>query len=199
MAYIFLRWEMAGPGRPDRRPGRSVRGRIPGRGNRDFAIRTRHRLHTSAGRYICGEEPPFSTRLRGSAPSQGKAAFSSGVRALGETHGRQQRGDPVECPPHHQEWRGLVPETEPRRGRGHQALWRERQGPPAGPVGAADGHPLREILEEHAGGMREGELKFRGLLPGGASTDLSWSRSILTCRWISPRSRKSAAAWGLAP
>ena len=32
------------------------------------------------------------------------------------------------------------------------------------------GTTLREILEEHAGGMRDG-LKFRGLLPGGASTD----------------------------
>jgi NADH-quinone oxidoreductase subunit F len=29
---------------------------------------------------------------------------------------------------------------------------------------------VREILEEHAGGMRDG-LKFRGLLPGGASTE----------------------------
>ena len=32
------------------------------------------------------------------------------------------------------------------------------------------GTTVREILEEHAGGMRDG-LKFRGLLPGGASTD----------------------------
>ena len=32
------------------------------------------------------------------------------------------------------------------------------------------GTTVREILEEHAGGMREG-LRFRGLLPGGASTD----------------------------
>ncbi len=32
------------------------------------------------------------------------------------------------------------------------------------------GTTAREILEEHAGGMRDG-LKFRGLLPGGASTD----------------------------
>ena len=32
------------------------------------------------------------------------------------------------------------------------------------------GTPLGEILEEHAGGMRDG-LKFRGVLPGGASTD----------------------------
>ncbi len=32
------------------------------------------------------------------------------------------------------------------------------------------GMTIREILEEHAGGMRDG-VKFRGLLPGGASTD----------------------------
>jgi len=32
------------------------------------------------------------------------------------------------------------------------------------------GVTLREVLEEKAGGMREG-LKFKGLLPGGASTD----------------------------
>ena len=31
------------------------------------------------------------------------------------------------------------------------------------------GTTMREILEEHAGGMRDG-LRFRGLLPGGAST-----------------------------
>ncbi len=32
------------------------------------------------------------------------------------------------------------------------------------------GTTVREILEEHAGGMRDG-CRFRGLLPGGASTD----------------------------
>ena len=32
------------------------------------------------------------------------------------------------------------------------------------------GTPIREIVEEHAGGMQDG-LKLRGLLPGGASTD----------------------------
>jgi NADH-quinone oxidoreductase subunit F len=32
------------------------------------------------------------------------------------------------------------------------------------------GTTARELLEEHAGGMREG-LNFKGLLPGGASTD----------------------------
>ena len=32
------------------------------------------------------------------------------------------------------------------------------------------GTSFREILDEHAGGMRDG-LQFRGAIPGGASTD----------------------------
>ena len=32
------------------------------------------------------------------------------------------------------------------------------------------GTTIREILEEHAGGMQDG-YRFRGFLPGGASTD----------------------------
>jgi NADH-quinone oxidoreductase subunit F len=32
------------------------------------------------------------------------------------------------------------------------------------------GTPLREILEDHAGGMQDG-VRFRGVLPGGASTE----------------------------
>ena len=38
------------------------------------------------------------------------------------------------------------------------------------------GTPLREILEEHAGGMRDG-VRFRGVLPGGASTDFLVERA----------------------
>src|SRR5690606_28281545 len=32
------------------------------------------------------------------------------------------------------------------------------------------GTPMRALLEEHAGGMQDG-VRFRGVLPGGASTD----------------------------
>ena len=39
------------------------------------------------------------------------------------------------------------------------------------------GQQIREILEEHAGGMRDG-FKFRGLLPGGASTMRSCRRTF---------------------
>ena len=39
-----------------------------------------------------------------------------------------------------------------------------------GPWELPMGTPIREILEEHAGGMQDG-YKFRALLPGGASTE----------------------------
>ncbi len=53
------------------------------------------------------------------------------------------------------------------------------------------GTTVREILEEHAGGMREG-YALRALLPGGASTRSS-PRSISTSPWISAPSRRPAA------
>lgn len=41
------------------------------------------------------------------------------------------------------------------------------------------GTTMREIIEEHAGGMRDG-LRFRGLLPGGASTDFLVEKDLDT-------------------
>jgi NADH-quinone oxidoreductase subunit F len=39
------------------------------------------------------------------------------------------------------------------------------------------GTPIREIVEEHAGGMQDG-VKLRGLLPGGASTDFVLAENL---------------------
>ena len=60
------------------------------------------------------------------------------------------------------------------------------------------GTPMREILEEHAGGMRDGLQLSRTCCPA-APPPIFWWRSILTCPWISPKWRKPAAAWGPAP
>ena len=59
------------------------------------------------------------------------------------------------------------------------------------------GTTIREILEEHAGGMRDG-VKFRGLLPGGASTDFL-TEEHLDVRMDFTKCRKRAAAWAPAP
>ncbi|NBC32478.1 MAG: NADH-quinone oxidoreductase subunit NuoF [Alphaproteobacteria bacterium] len=127
-------------------------------------------LHTSAGRYICGEETALINALEGkrAVPRQ-KPPFpqSSGL------WGRPSVVNNVETLyniPHivlrGAEWyRGLGKGAD-----GGTKLFGasgrvKRKGPWELPMGT----PLRELLEAHAGGMHDGH-GFRGLLPGGAST-----------------------------
>jgi NADH-quinone oxidoreductase subunit F len=60
------------------------------------------------------------------------------------------------------------------------------------------GTPLREMLEEHAGGMRDG-LSFKGLLPGGASTDFLVEEHLDVPMDFGSVSGRPAAAWARAP
>jgi NADH:ubiquinone oxidoreductase subunit F (NADH-binding) len=59
------------------------------------------------------------------------------------------------------------------------------------------GTTARDILEGYAGGMREG-VKFRGVLPGSASTDLK-RKNIWTCGWIFTSRKRLEAAWAQGP
>jgi NADH-quinone oxidoreductase subunit F len=128
-------------------------------------------LHTSAGRYICGEETALLNALEGKraiprakppfppvAGLWGKPTIVNNVETLCNVPHIVLRGA---------EWfRGLgVP------GDGGTKLYGasgrvKRPGLWELPMGT----PLRVILEEHAGGMKEGH-RFRGVIPGGASTD----------------------------
>jgi NADH-quinone oxidoreductase subunit F len=128
-------------------------------------------VHTSAGRYICGEETALLTSLEGQrAIPRAKPPFPQAAGLWG----RPSVVNNVEtlC---------NVPHIVARGAEWFRGLSR---GPDGGTkiYGASGrvkrpgawelpmGTPLREILEEHAGGMREGYM-FRALLPGGASTD----------------------------
>jgi NADH-quinone oxidoreductase subunit F len=128
-------------------------------------------LHTSAGRYMCGEETGLLNALEGKrANPRAKPPYpqSSGL------WGRPTVVNNVEtlcCVPHilanGADWfKGLSLTDDGgtklygASGRvKHPGLWEL-------PMGTT----VREILEEHAGGMQDG-YRFRGLLPGGASTD----------------------------
>jgi NADH-quinone oxidoreductase subunit F len=128
-------------------------------------------LHTSIGRYICGEETALINALEGKrANPRAKPPFpqTSGL------FGKPTIVNNIEtlcCVPHildkGAEWfRGLSIGDE-----GGTKLYGvsgkvEKPGAWELPLGTT----MRELLEEHAGGMRDG-LKFRGALPGGASTD----------------------------
>ena len=93
------------------------------------------------------------------------------MRALGETHGRQQRGDPLERPPHHQERGRLVSRRLSLTDDGGTKIYAvsgrvKRPGFWELPLGTT----IREVIEEHAGGMREG-YTARAVIPGGGSTE----------------------------
>jgi NADH-quinone oxidoreductase subunit F len=128
-------------------------------------------LHVSAGRYICGEETALLNALEGKRAHPrtkppfpqvsglfGKPTIVQNVETLCNIQHIVAKGP---------DWfRGLSLSED-----GGTKLYGvsgkvNRPGLWELPLGT----PLREILEDHAGGMRDG-LRFRGLLPGGASTD----------------------------
>jgi len=128
-------------------------------------------LHTGAGRYICGEETALLNALEGKrATPRAKPPFP----LVSGLWGKPTVVNNVEtlCNVPHilnygVEWyqglaRGVDKGTKLFGASGrvkNPGLWEL-------PMGT----PIREIIEQHAGGMRDG-YKLRGFLPGGASTD----------------------------
>jgi NADH-quinone oxidoreductase subunit F len=128
-------------------------------------------LHISAGRYICGEETALLSALEGRrALPRAKPPFPPVVGLWG----KPTIANNVEtiCNVPHIIARG--PDWYRRLSHGtdggtkiYGASGRVRN---PGAWELPMGTTIREILEEHAGGMRNG-FRFRGLIPGGASTD----------------------------
>ncbi|WP_036500054.1 NADH-quinone oxidoreductase subunit NuoF [Nitrosococcus oceani] len=128
-------------------------------------------LHTSAGRYICGEETALLNAL------EGKRAIPRAKPPYPQVSGLW--GQPTVV--NNVETLCNVPHIIARGATWYQNLSRSEDGGTkiygaSGRVkhpGAWElpmGTPIREILEEHAGGMKDG-FQLRGFLPGGASTD----------------------------
>ena len=128
-------------------------------------------LHLSAGRYICGEETALLNALEGRrANPRSKPPFPQASGLWGQptiVNNVETLSNVPHIVNHGAEWfKGLS--------RGRDAGTKlygvsgkvRRPGLWELPMGT----PLREILEEHAGGMRDGHT-LRGILPGGASTD----------------------------
>lgn len=128
-------------------------------------------LHLSAGRYICGEETALLSALEGKraiprarppypqlAGLWGKPTVVNNVETLCNVPHIIANGT---------DWYRGLSRGEDGGTKIYGASGRvNRPGTWELPMGT----PLRELLEEHAGGMREG-YQFRGLLPGGGSTD----------------------------
>jgi NADH-quinone oxidoreductase subunit F len=128
-------------------------------------------LHTSAGRYICGEETALINSLEGRrAIPRAKPPFPQAVGLWG----RPTVVNNVETlcnVPHIVErgadWFKSLSRSKDSGTKIYGVSGKVRQ---PGAWELPMGTTIREVFEGHAGGMRDG-YTFRGLLPGGASTD----------------------------
>jgi NADH-quinone oxidoreductase subunit F len=128
-------------------------------------------LHISAGRYICGEAIALVQSLEGKRAIPGPRSPRTTQMGLWGMPTLMNNVETFCNVPHivknGAEWfRGLS-----RCADGGTKIYGisgkvKRPGAWELPMGT----PIREILEEHAGGMRDG-VKFRAVMPGGASTD----------------------------
>jgi NADH-quinone oxidoreductase subunit F len=128
-------------------------------------------LHLSAGRYMCGEETGLLNALEGKrANPRTKPPYPQVSGLWGKPTIVQNVETLCNLPHivnHGPEWFKSLSRTADGGTKLYGVSGKVRR---PGLWELPMGTTVREILEEHAGGMRDG-VKFRGLLPGGASTD----------------------------
>ena len=128
-------------------------------------------LHTSAGRYICGEETALINALEGKrATPRAKPPFPQVSGLFGKPTVVNNVETLCNLPhilKHGSEWfKALSPNSDP----GTKLYAACGQVKTPGVWELPMGVTIRELLYDHAGGMKDG-VNLKGLLPGGASTD----------------------------
>jgi NADH-quinone oxidoreductase subunit F len=172
VAYIFLRWEYTlAAERLTKAIAEAYGAGYLGHNILGSGYRLELHLHVSAGRYMCGEETGLLNALEGKrATPRSKPPFpqTSGL------WGKPTIVNNVEtlCNLPHiinngAEWFKGLSRSQDGGTKIYGVSGRVRR---PGAWELPMGTTIREILEDHAGGMRD-DRKFRGLLPGGASTD----------------------------
>lgn len=182
VGYIFLRWAYHEAARRLRKAIQAayqagyLGNNILGSGY-DFDLY----LHTSAGRYMAGEETGLLNSLEGKRANPrtkppfpqtsglwGKPSIVNNVETLCNVPHIINKGP---------EWFKGLSLTEDSGTKIYGVSGKvNRPGVWELPMGTT----LRELIEEHAGGMQNG-LKFRGALPGGASTDFLVEEHLDIC------------------
>jgi len=179
VAYIFLRWAYRlAAKRLQRAIDEAYAAGYLGKNILGSGYSLELYLHVSAGRYMCGEETALLNALEGKrANPRAKPPFPQVVGLFG----KPTIVNNVEtlCNVPHILNNG--PAWFSGLGRGADGGTKlygvsgkvKKPGLWELPMGTT----IREILEEHAGGMQDG-VAFRGLLPGGASTEFLVERHL---------------------
>ncbi len=172
VAYVFLRWEYLQSARCLAHAIKEAYGQgYLGRNILGTGYSLEMRLHTSAGRYICGEETALLNALEG---KRGIPRSKPPFPQLSGLRGRPavvNNAETLSNLPHIIAKGALWYKGLSRSADGGTKIYGisgrvERPGAWELPMGTT----IREILEERAGGMRKG-YRLRGIIPGGASTD----------------------------
>ncbi len=129
------------------------------------------RIHGSAGRYICGEETALLNALEGKrATPRSKPPFPQVCGLFGRPT-IVNNAETIANIPHivnnGAEWFKGLSKSPDSGTKLYGVSGRVRK---PGIWELPMGVTIRELLEEHAGGMQDG-YHFRGVIPGGASTD----------------------------
>jgi NADH-quinone oxidoreductase subunit F len=129
------------------------------------------RIHGSAGRYICGEETALLNALEGKrATPRAKPPFPQVCGLFGKPT-IVNNAETIANLPHiinnGADWFKSLSKSADAGTKLYGVSGRVRK---PGIWELPMGVTVRELLEEHAGGMQEG-FAFRGVIPGGASTD----------------------------
>ncbi len=171
-AYVFLRWEYL---QSARRLATAIeeayRKKYLGKNILGTGYSLEMRLHTSAGRYICGEETALLNAL------EGKRGIPRSKPPFPQVSGLWGRPAVV----NNAETLSNLPHLIAKGAQWYRGLSRSADGGTkiygvSGRVNSPGawelpmGTTIREILEENAGGMKDG-YRLRGIIPGGASTD----------------------------
>jgi NADH-quinone oxidoreductase subunit F len=170
-AFLFLRYEYAHAEKilrqaiGEAREAGYLGANILGSG---FSLRLE--LHVSAGRYMCGEETGLLSALEGKRVNPRSKPPHPTVSGLWGRPTVVQNVETLCNVPHivnrGAAWFKGLARTGDAGTKLYGASGRVRR---PGCWELPMGTSLREVLEEHAGGMQEG-LALRGVLPGGAST-----------------------------
>ena len=172
ISYIFLRWAYKKAARVlEQSIHEAYQAGWLGQNISGSGFSLNMHLHTGAGRYMCGEETALPNALEGKrATPRAKPPFPQ-VSGL---FGKPTIVNNVEtlcCVPHivnnGAEWFQSLSYSEDS-GTKIYGVSGKVNNPGAWelPMGVT----MRELIEEHAGGMKKG-YRLKGVLPGGASTD----------------------------
>lgn len=172
IAYIFLRQEYTtGAKRCSKAIAESYERGYLGRNILGSGYSLEVYLHTSAGRYICGEETALLNALEGRrAIPRAKPPFPPVVGLWGKPTIVNNVETVCNIPHIAANGAGWFRELSRSEDGGTKIYGVSGRVKRPGAWELPMGTTIREILEEHAGGMRDG-YKLRGLIPGGASTE----------------------------